>query len=118
MRRVSHQHIAVFQLLSIKFHLVLHSADARLNYTLGYCCEDLQAHGPKVNWDERCVRNQIAIRSEERTREIQTLFYVSTDRCLLQRPAHCFCDAHESVREEREQNGVRTARGFSDSHDE
>lgn len=104
----------------MELHLVLHSTDTRLSRapkTPSNCFKDSQAHRSQVNRDEGRICNQIAVRSEERTGEVQAFLYVSTDRSLLQRPAHCFCDAHKTIREEREQNGVRTARWFSDSHD-
>ena len=68
---------------------------------------DSQAHGSQVDWDERRVRYKVPIGRKQRAREVKTLLDVRADGGLLQRTAHRLRDAHEAVREEREEDRVR-----------
>ena len=67
----------------------------------------LQAHGAEVDGNEGGICDEVSVGCEEGTREIQSLLDVGADRCLLQRTAHCFRDAHETVCKEREEDRVR-----------
>ena len=60
-----------------------------------------------MNWYKRGIGDEIAIRRKECTREVESLFDVRADGCLLQRPTHGLRHAHEAVGEEREEDGVR-----------
>lgn len=53
-----------------------------------------------------CIGDQVSVWCEKRAREVKAFFDISTDRCLLQRSAHGFCDTHEPVRKQGEQNRV------------
>lgn len=70
-------------------------------------CADLQTHRSEVDRDERCVSDEVAIGGKESTREIEALLNIGADGRLLKRATHRLCDAHEAVREERQQDRVR-----------
>lgn len=57
------------------------------------------------------IRDEIAIRSEERTREVEALLDIRADGRLLQRASHSFCNTHEAVRKQAERDRVDILRG-------
>lgn len=65
-----------------------------------------QTHCPQVDGDKRCIRNQVSIGAKKSTREIESFLDISTDGSLLEATAHRFCNAHEPVCEERQQDGI------------
>ncbi|KAF7973343.1 hypothetical protein HWV62_15501 [Athelia sp. TMB] len=67
---------------------------------------DAQGHAAEVDGDEGRVGDEVAVGREERAGEVEALFDVGADGCLLKRAAHGLGDAHEAVREEGEQDGV------------
>ena len=52
------------------------------------------------------IGDEVAIWRKECTREVETLLDVCADCSLLERATHRLRDAHEAVREEREEDGV------------
>lgn len=67
-----------------------------------------QAHGSQMNGDEWCIRDQVTVRREQCTREIESLLDIGTNRGLLERTTHCLRNTHEAVGEERKKDRVRS----------
>lgn len=57
--------------------------------------------------DERRVRDKVAIGRKQGAREVKSLLDIRADGSLLEGAAHRLRDAHEAVREEREEDRVR-----------
>lgn len=73
-----------------------------------YCCMKYsQAHRPQMDRDERRIGDKVAIGRKQGAREVKSLLDISADGGLLERAAHRLRDAHEAVREEREENRIR-----------
>jgi len=62
-----------------------------------------------VDRDKGCVRDEVAVGCEERAREIQSLLDIGADGRLTERSTHRFCDAHEAIGKQREENGIWSA---------
>ena len=60
---------------------------------------DCVLHAAQVHWYMRCVSDQSAIRVEQRTGEVKSLFDVCAGGCALQGRSHLLCDRHEAVAE-------------------
>lgn len=89
-RRVCHENVARMNIPGMQFHLIL----------------DGPGHRAEMDGNERRIRYEVAVRRKECTAEIEAFLYVGADCRLLQRAPHGLCDAHEAVREQREQNRV------------
>lgn len=106
MRGVRHQNVSFLEGFSVELHLILHrtvrSFSLVTERTNRGCTEmDLQAHGTEMYGNERCICDQIAVWSKERTRKVETFLNVGTDRSLLERSPHCLRYAHKSISKER-----------------
>lgn len=59
--------------------------------------------------DEGCIRDEVTIGCEERAREIESLLDVGADGRLLERSSHRFCNTHEAIGKQRQENGIGSA---------
>jgi hypothetical protein len=70
-------------------------------------CQNIsQTHRSQVNGNERCIRDQVSVRTKQRAREIEPFLDISADGSLLEATAHGFRDAHEPVCKERQQDWI------------
>ena len=67
---------------------------------------DRVAHRSEVYRDVRRIGDQVAVRTEQGTGEIQALLDVDRIRCVLQRGAHVFGHRHKQVVEDFEHNRI------------